>query len=494
MATLYEKINGKAISVGGGGGASKWADLKDKPFESIGDGLEVDEEGNLNVDVDDALSLTSENTVQNKVITEVVNGLEGKIDNQFELGYLGGKNLLENKGVTTTSNGVTFTVNADGSVLVNGTASANTFFFLNKKGDLSNILKAGKTYKLIALDKSYGENLYVRTGSYSGYVIDIGDGARFAVTQDRLDNADTYQITIRVNSGATINNVLVKPMITEDLDATYNTYSPYSKSNVELTNTVSDIEERGFYSKNLLENKAVSNTSNGITYTVNSDGSVTCNGTANGLSTCSIKGTPSSTVGAITLPAGTYKIRGGYSTNCVVDCQVNGAYYAYPLRDTNQDTFTITEPTTLGYVRIRVASGTTLNNVTVYPMICKADIEDDTYVPYVMSNDELTKYVSNDVSLIDTTNFTKDTLLVQQKGIIKQLIFKLGVSKQLTSNTTYTVANLPINPMKQVEQPFINLDGNVFFLTIKTNGNLEIKPYANIPVGNYKFIGTILFL
>lgn len=48
---------------GGGGGASKWEDLKDKPFESIGANLTVDAEGKLNaeagVDVVDILTSTS---------------------------------------------------------------------------------------------------------------------------------------------------------------------------------------------------------------------------------------------------------------------------------------------------------------------------------------------------------------------------------------------------------------------------------------------------
>lgn len=51
--------------------------IKNKPFESVGDGLKV--ENNVlkaeaqKIDVDDALSLTSENPVQNKVITSALN-------------------------------------------------------------------------------------------------------------------------------------------------------------------------------------------------------------------------------------------------------------------------------------------------------------------------------------------------------------------------------------------------------------------------------------
>lgn len=41
------KINGVDYS---GGGASSWDELTDKPFESIGTGLSVDEEGNLNAE------------------------------------------------------------------------------------------------------------------------------------------------------------------------------------------------------------------------------------------------------------------------------------------------------------------------------------------------------------------------------------------------------------------------------------------------------------
>ena len=52
-----------------------------------------------------------------------------------------------------------------------------------------------------------------------------------------LVTGQTYrtQVNIYVSSGASLSNVIVKPMITTDLNATYDDYVPYAKTNSELT-------------------------------------------------------------------------------------------------------------------------------------------------------------------------------------------------------------------------------------------------------------------
>ena len=48
-----------------------------------------------------------------------------------------GKNKLNVTGTTQTISGVTYTVNSDGSVKANGTASANAVFYLNSSFEIT---------------------------------------------------------------------------------------------------------------------------------------------------------------------------------------------------------------------------------------------------------------------------------------------------------------------------------------------------------------------
>ena len=131
--------------------------------------------------------------------------------------------------------------------------------------------------------------------------------------------------------------------------------------------------------KNLLPNTATSQTKDGVTFTVNSDGSVTCNGTA---STTVLYVISSKT---FSLPVGRYKLNGaptggGQDYNFKLDVRVSTNTY-YP--DTgNGIRFNILQGEPITICRIVIYSGYTCNNLTFYPMIRKADIEDDTYEPY----------------------------------------------------------------------------------------------------------------
>ena len=130
--------------------------------------------------------------------------------------------------------------------------------------------------------------------------------------------------------------------------------------------------ESGVYGKNLLENNANTITLNGITFTVNDDGTVTANGTATSTAFLTID-TP------VSLKAGKYIISDGANggINYYMRIRNDASTFAQ-----NNGGFTLAEDVTDYKVEIRVQSGTTLSNVTFYPMIRKAEITDGTYVPY----------------------------------------------------------------------------------------------------------------
>jgi len=129
--------------------------------------------------------------------------------------------------------------------------------------------------------------------------------------------------------------------------------------------------------KNLLPNTAVTSTVQGVTYTVNSDGSISSNGTSTGWQGLKIS--------EFTLGAGQYKLLSG-----VIPAQ---RYYSYfsllngsvEVANTSNDgikSFTISEDTTLT-CRLFSRPNAVLNNVMNHPMILLESDTDTTYTPFV---------------------------------------------------------------------------------------------------------------
>ena len=130
--------------------------------------------------------------------------------------------------------------------------------------------------------------------------------------------------------------------------------------------------------KNELQNTATSQTKNGVTFTVNSDGSVTCNGTATQTAVCTLNDT-------FSLEPGKYKLTGcpaggGHIDKYKLDIVAPPISYGTDIG--NGSSFTVSSTLTNTQYRIVIYNNQVCNNLTFYPMIRKADIEDDTYEPY----------------------------------------------------------------------------------------------------------------
>lgn len=130
--------------------------------------------------------------------------------------------------------------------------------------------------------------------------------------------------------------------------------------------------------KNLLENTAISRIENGVTFTVNSDGSIVCDGQAS-------PSTATLIFSDFLVPSGTYILTGcpnGGSERKTYKMLlfINGAWLANDMG--SGANFTLTKTSTVS-VRIDIYNGYTCDNLTFYPMIREADIEDDTYEPYI---------------------------------------------------------------------------------------------------------------
>lgn len=110
---------------------------------------------------------------------------------------------------TTTINGVTFTNNGDGTITVNGTATANATFNLIYKADL--LTTIGRKYLLMGCPKGgNGSTTYfLRYDSDGGTAAyDTGNGVIFKKTSER----NAY-INIRTHTSYTANNLVFKPQL-----------------------------------------------------------------------------------------------------------------------------------------------------------------------------------------------------------------------------------------------------------------------------------------
>lgn len=302
-----------------------------------------------------------------------------------------GKNLIPYPYTNTTheENGIAWTDLGDGRVMANGTAEKDEGFIL--KGF---VLPAGN-YILsddCNVDRSK-INIQLNDSANGLWIgIKIGENKEsFTISNETNFNYNR----LLIKAGTVVNNVVFKPMIRlasiED-----DTWEPYT-GGIPSPNPdyPQDIEVAG-ESYNLLENTATSKTVNGVEFVVNEDGSVTANGTAtNGHGRIFF-------VEKMPLPKGKYTLSG---------CPSGGSNTTYYLRailyDSNDSQiyyctdagytmpFEITEEGVVATVFFNFDEGTIANNHTCYPMIRKASVKNDRYMPYGKGSVEVTSKGKN---------------------------------------------------------------------------------------------------
>ena len=284
-----------------------------------------------------------------------------------------GKNKLPSRDVGTVSlNGLAVTYKSDGSVTVNGTATANTDVPIYNSGNVSEGLQgsfilngstggSASTYRLVARirNTSASTNRYVASPN--------GDQSIEATSNEVLNN-----VYITVNNGTTLSNKTFYPMLRLS-SVTDATYAPYENICPITGFSSTNVTRAG---KNLLPPYSTSggtSTSNGITFTYNSNGSITASGTATANAS-------SESPSGFRLPPGTYKKNAYDSTNKVgllVLKKVTSSILVTVGLSTS-DTFTLTEEDAQYelVVRMRVESGATLNSYNYTPIIRLPDTTD----------------------------------------------------------------------------------------------------------------------
>lgn len=140
--------------------------------------------------------------------------------NGYDKPWVGGagKNKLPPYATTQTKNGITFTVNSDGTIKANGTATATTVLYLSAFEDLW----SSGSYILNGCPSGGGNNKYcLRMYATGGITLvsDYGSGVTFT-GQSQLECA------IVIWKGQTVSNIVFEPMIrlASETDATYAPY------------------------------------------------------------------------------------------------------------------------------------------------------------------------------------------------------------------------------------------------------------------------------
>ena len=209
-------------TTGGGGGGASSADQVS--YDNTDSGLTA-------TNVQDAIDeLKDIDDMQDRGLAELY---AENTNQQLEIDYAintGAKNLLKFTSTTQTINGVTFTVNDDQTITVNGTASATTTYVLVPNTQA--ILIPDGNYILSGCPNGGGTTTYdLRWYLYSTGKSAYDQGSGASVEKD--GNTTVSNIAIIIRSGITVNNITFKPMLRDSVVRS-NTFVPYAPTNREL--------------------------------------------------------------------------------------------------------------------------------------------------------------------------------------------------------------------------------------------------------------------
>lgn len=333
--------------------------------------------------------------------------------NGYDSPWVGGagKNLLPITISSQTYHGITLTVNADGSITINGTASELTIFIL--------------TSSLALPDGTYVINGCPSGGGSSTYRLDVNDGS---IGQDTGGSA-TFNVSggtgisnvrLRIASGYTANNLVFWPMIR--IAGQSNTFEPYE-------NICPIYPANG---KNLLP-KFTSGTASNLTYTVNDDGSVHVTGTNTGTVFYAVQ---------FTLDKGDYILSGAPKDGQLTIRNALGgvapsAEFSGTFDDYGSEVRFSVSATASAWLNIRTVAGTW--DTTYYPMIRHAEVSSPTYVP----QDSL-GIVRTGKNLLSQNSIFKGTLVDANLAIgnIISTVHRTAIIKLPQGSWTFT---FPVN-------------------------------------------------
>ncbi len=377
---------------------------------------------NVSEFTNDAGYLTEHQDISNFVVKEEGKELSSNdytSEEKAKLSGVGtsqGRNLIPYPLTNRTTNGITYTVQSDGSVLANGTASAENNAYYNFAYKTLKLGDTSYTLSCEGLPKSV--YVYVYDETISKAVANVSDTP---VTKTFVgDSTHTYSLSINVGKGTSVSDLAIKPIL--EMGTITHVYEPISESNVNLKDAIDKVPTS--QGRNLISYPYYNGTSyesNGVTYTVNEvDGTITVNGTATKESDFRLI-SPYDTSDRKTLELGqTYTLSDGVNQPNSIGYQAP-VYFQFVRIDTTKNdfnygistnygnmTWTASDANLLQYgIRVVVREGVTADNVVLKPMLEIGNIA-HMYEPTTESNVSLkksieTKTTINDVSTTSTT-------------------------------------------------------------------------------------------
>lgn len=346
--------------------------------------------------------------------------LGNSIDDIYSvMGQNGAKNLIPYPYYekTHTENGITWTDNGDGTVTANGTATATSYFTITSRTlgtNMADSLIEGERYILTGCPTGGSNQKYdifineTYNGAEVGMAFDYGNGATFTLNHKTENN---YGIGLRIRSGQTVSNLTFKPMLRLASDSD-NTYQPYAKTNRQLTEDKAELESVRDYVnelgvKNLIPYpyyRASGYSSNGMTTTYDSDGVLTINkevGTSAAYFSLVNNNQSPYYFKANTRYRLTFELEN--ANDLSIFLSYNGTDVG-SIRNKSTGTYEVifTTPQTLeGRENMAIyagASGTETNAKVKVMIMLASDINDNTYVPYAMTNKQLTDEIQRILS------------------------------------------------------------------------------------------------
>ena len=386
--------------------------------------------------VEGALDALSTNKATQAEVNDIIN-------------VLGAKNLLKNAVITNTDwHGVSRTVNADGTIILNGTSTAWDF----------------ANFNYIQGQKSIPSGTYIISGGCENTALAIvADGSvitrqygsgetTFTITDNMVETYARFEML--TDKTFTSESSIIKPMIRLVSDPD-NTYVPYAPTNAKLNEEKMSYADNGILgAKNVLKNNIISTTRNGVTYTPNSDGTFIANGTAtaNGgiqlnanidasliegmrykVSLDGIGADKDGTQNGIMLYVA--KILNGANNGDVARSNKTGGFtdeFVYH-KDSSFDNL---------YVGCYIFKNASFTNSTIKPMIRLASDSDDTYQPYAMTNQRLTGDMIYSTSETNTGKIWIDGKPIYRKVMSPTSSFTVSANDWVTINS---VISLPSN-------------------------------------------------
>lgn len=430
---------------------------------------------NVSEFTNDAGYLTEHQDISNLVVKEEGKGLSSNDYTSEEKTKLGGVGTSQGRNIipypysqtTKTVYGVTFTDNKDGSIGISGTQDGSTsrpymgvgiWWGTDKKE--GNIKIDANTYFTISANCS-SDNAGIRYYVYDESGSKLADNIVYGTATKTLKfDVDTWvALCIETAANSETYDCICKPQL--ELGTIAHAYEPSIESNVNLKKEIDKTST--LQGQNLIPYPydGTKGNTNGITWTVNDDGSVTANGTASKEAPYSlIYPYNLSTMKSLQL-GNTYIISDGLTD----EQHTNVGYMQLVRYDKNNPTnwkygvssmkgteiYTANDENTLQYgIRLIIRNGATANNITFKPMLEVGTMSHE-YQPTTISNPTLKKEIGS---------------ALQPESIV--------------NNQTTTVVGFALD----ARQANPNIDGSLAKQISDLNGSLNSKKIPSFGIEN----------